>query len=332
MNRFAILWVLAGCAGDPGVDSIKQAACSQTECCPGSPIVIDVAGDGVHLTDWENGVTFALRPGYSNSQISWTQAGSDDAWLVLDRNHNGTIDNGGEMFGNFTDQMPDEGEKHNGFVALRDFDSNDDGVLDAEDDYFSDLRLWQDKNHDGISQPDELHTLNELGVTGISTVYQDVGSKDAYGNNFRYSGSVYASDGSRVGMTAYDVWLTGIGQKELGKVVSASTLAPPQTAVPHVSAPGYPTYPATQRCQAQRDFFSSSYGWSATFRSAYDDYSIPFACNNACAGTAFPGPSGSTLYNPNPWWASDACTESSCTAVCQCKCTAAGSGGGGGCT
>jgi hypothetical protein len=184
-----------------------------------TPIIIDTEGEGFHLTSADDGVTFDIRGNGQPTRISWTAPGYHNAFLALDRDGSGAITSGKELFGNVTAQPVSA--TPNGFLALAEFDKpenggNGDGVIDEHDAVFSKLVLWIDDDHNGISQPSELHKLSEFGIHSLSVSYFESRKTDEFGNQFRYKGRVNPRKDHRdsrdetvageVGRWAYDVF------------------------------------------------------------------------------------------------------------------------------
>ena len=155
------------------------------------PLTLDLNGDGIETVSANSGITFDFDGDGVRSGTGWIKG--DDGFLVLDRNGNGQIDSGRELFG--VDTVKSDGTKaSNGFDALKDLDSNGDGVFDAEDAEFSNIRVWQDKNQDGVSQSSELKTLGELHIQSINLT--SVGSsQNSNGNIISAIGSFNFADG-----------------------------------------------------------------------------------------------------------------------------------------
>jgi Ca2+-binding RTX toxin-like protein len=138
---------------------------------PRDPLVLDLDGDGIETigTDPLNPVLFDHNGDGIKTGTGWIK--SDDGLLVMDRDSNGSIDTGSELFG--ADTVLTSGayagrKALDGFVALRDLDSNPDGVMDANDAQFANLKVWRDLNQDGVSGANELFTLADLNIASIS--------------------------------------------------------------------------------------------------------------------------------------------------------------------
>jgi hypothetical protein len=130
------------------------------------PLVLDLDGDGIETVGISS--TTHILFDHNNDGIKtgtgWVKG--EDGLLVLDRNGNGVIDNGSELFGDST--TVNGVNATDGFSTLRAEDTNKNGTFNAGDTNFTNVEVWQDTNQDGISQTNELHTLSELGIKSIN--------------------------------------------------------------------------------------------------------------------------------------------------------------------
>lgn len=178
-----------------------------------SPIIVDVLGNGFDLTDAAGGVLFDILNQGVQRQVSWTAPASDDAFLALDRNNNGLIDKGKELFGSSTPQPRlSPGETKNGFRALAVYDNygrggNNDGKISRLDSVYDKLLLWQDVNHNGVSDGGELFHLEEIGLKSIDLDYTEHRRHDDHGNWFRFRSKVRDTQDAQLGRWAWDVFL-----------------------------------------------------------------------------------------------------------------------------
>lgn len=148
-----------------------------------SPIILDLNGNGIETTIIDSSQAyFDFAGDHLAERTGWV--GANDGLLVYDRNHDGKILDGSELFGNNT--LLSNGQKaKNGFEALAELDSNQDGKIDSQDAAYNLLKVWQDSNSDGITDDGELKTLVEAGIVSISTKYKESNYIDQQGNEHR---------------------------------------------------------------------------------------------------------------------------------------------------
>ena len=166
-----------------------------------SPIVLDLDGDGVETKGLQNGVFFDHDANGFAQQSGWV--GRDDGLLAWDRNNDGQINDGRELFGSGT-VLQNGSNAANGFAALDDLDDNRDGKIDANDAAWASLRVWKDANGDAHTDAGELLSLADAGIQSIGTSYKNSTVIDAQGNEHRQVGRYTRTDGSTA--TATDVW------------------------------------------------------------------------------------------------------------------------------
>jgi hypothetical protein len=186
---------------DPSKTSTCEGECADESC---TPIIIPLTANGIRLSGLNDGVYFDIAATGEKILITWP-VDADNAWLALDRNGNGAIDDGSELFGNRTRLRSGSLARH-GFEALAEMDENGDGVLDTQDSAFFQLRLWRDITRNGVCAADELASLQSARVLSIGVEAKESRRVDRWGNEYRYRAPVSAMD-APVQRYAYDVIL-----------------------------------------------------------------------------------------------------------------------------
>lgn len=191
--------------------------------CP-SPVVISLENkvdddiDAFPLSGPRDPVTFDIAANGSSPRITWTKKGSKIGFLTLDRDGDGAITSGAELFGNYTPMASTQPAplSSNGFFALAGYDmpafgGNGDGHIGPEDAIWRRLRIWIDKNHDGVSQADELFSLESLEIQEIGLEYRLTNLADRFGNLFRYRSTAIVGIGKeRRVVPTYDVFFQAV--------------------------------------------------------------------------------------------------------------------------
>ncbi len=157
-----------------------------------TPLILDLNGDGANTLNSDHGVSFDFDGDGQQSETGWVHP--DDALLVLDKNYDGVIDVGAELFG--SDSAGQDGKlAQDGFEALSLYDANQDGLIDAADEIWQSLQVWQDKNTDGVSQQNELLPLDAIGIVSLSLDATRSGAFDDSGNIRELIASFQWADG-----------------------------------------------------------------------------------------------------------------------------------------
>ena len=192
-----------------------------------TPLILDLNNDGVRTLGTDAGVQFDLTGLGRLASVGWSSP--EDGFLVRDMNDDGLINDGAEMFGEAT--VLANGERaQDGFEALSDLDTNQDAVVDNQDEAFNSLAIWRDANTDGVTDAGELLTLAQHGIESLNLSYTESDRVDN-GNQLRLVSSFTKTDGSQHEMV--DVWLAtfheNLSEAEMESALRAYVGAPEPT-------------------------------------------------------------------------------------------------------
>src|SRR5688572_29694428 len=225
-----------------------------------SPIVVDTRHDGIKLGPAGRSVSFDVNADGFRDTVQWVRPGGDEAFLTLDRNRNGLVDDGSELFGVGTPLL-EGGNAPNGFVGLAQYDQpllggNDDGVISRADAIWPELSLWLDSNADGVATRNEMRRPESFGLTSFGIIPKVRRYIDPAGNSLPYW--AYATTSGRPARTVMvDVYFLVLG----GRSLTAQAPDSDGTAhAPRLGAPRASTYcrvsasprPSTERLSSSQ--------------------------------------------------------------------------------
>ena len=195
--------------GIPGMEFVGSEFSCQVQA---SPLYVDFRRDSSDrdlLSSPNEGVMFDIlgsrgNPAYTKRQISWFERGKIALLALPDGK--GEVRNIDQLFGDNT-LNSDGTYSENGFLSLAKHDIDNDGYINSSDAVYTKLRLWFDKNRNGIAEKQELRSLKETGVISIDLKYDpDYYERDQYGNEIKYKSVVHFRNGDM--KSIFDVWFT----------------------------------------------------------------------------------------------------------------------------
>lgn len=159
------------------------------------PLVLDLNGNGIETVGINTAAPILFDGNGDGVKTATGWVSANDGMLVWDRNGNGAIDSGRELFSDATVKS-DGTVATDGFNALADLDANHDGVVNAQDADFANLRVWRDLNQNGVSDAGEIFTLDTYQIAGINVGNTTVNTALGNGNVLNETGSFVRSDGT----------------------------------------------------------------------------------------------------------------------------------------
>lgn len=186
-------------------------------CDTGTPLVIDMGQNGFKFGRTGDYVYFDLNADGEPSKIQWVRESGDEAFLAIDLNENGTIDDGSELFGSGSPLGQTESKAIDGYMALAQYDlpemgGNADGYISADDQVFSSLLLWTDNDANGLSAHHELIAVTDTVLRKFETEPKEARRRDHAGNVFIYKSKAFSNErGKRKRYRVADVVFKPLG-------------------------------------------------------------------------------------------------------------------------